>query len=130
MLAIIEILFSRDPSKNHSYVTLGQFLTLQTYLVPIERDCKHIWSQSFLSLQAYLVGYKKILQPYVVHPYTWLAWVGLTWHEISNSFLLLFKSKFVWILSHHNSKMSHRNSIFFQFHNFIFIRWYMHNMFH
>ena len=33
MLAIIKILFSRDSSKNHSYVTLGQFLTFQAYLV-------------------------------------------------------------------------------------------------
>ena len=35
MLAITKILFSRDSSKNHSYVTLGQFLTLQAYLVPV-----------------------------------------------------------------------------------------------
>ena len=42
MLAIIKILLSRDSSKNHSYVTLGQFLTLQAYLVPIEIDCEHI----------------------------------------------------------------------------------------
>ena len=34
MLANIEILFSRDSSRNHSHVILGRFLTLQAYLDP------------------------------------------------------------------------------------------------
>ena len=55
MRAIIKILFSRDSFRNHSHVNLGRFPTLQTYLVTIERDCKHIWSVSNLILQAYLV---------------------------------------------------------------------------
>ena len=57
MLAIIKVLFSRDASRNQSHVTLGRFPTLQAYLVPIERDCKHIWSVSDLRLQAYLVPF-------------------------------------------------------------------------
>ena len=40
--------FSRHSPKNHtcSHLTPGQFSTLQAYLVPIEWDCKHIWSLS------------------------------------------------------------------------------------
>ena len=75
MLAIIENL-----SRNPSHVTLGRFPTLQAYLVPIKKDCKHIWSDSDLRLKPHLVPFlsrlqafgpchKKLLQPYVVHPY-------------------------------------------------------------
>ena len=56
MLAIIAILFSRKfivTSRNHSHLTLGRFLTLQAYLAPFERDCKHKWSVLDLRLQAY-----------------------------------------------------------------------------
>ena len=31
------------------------FRSLQSYLVPFERDCNHIWSDTKLSLQSYLV---------------------------------------------------------------------------
>ena len=34
------------------------FRLLQTYLVPFEKDCKHMWSISILRLQAYLVSFK------------------------------------------------------------------------
>ena len=44
MLAIIENLFSRDSSRNHSHVILERFSTLQAYVVPNKQDCKHIWS--------------------------------------------------------------------------------------
>ena len=55
MIAIIEILFSPDSSRNHSHVTRGQISTLQSYLVLFVRDCNHIWSDSELRLQSYLV---------------------------------------------------------------------------
>ena len=54
MIAIMENLCSRDSSSNHSHVTLGQFSTLQSYVVrfgieiPIifgllgNEDCIHI----------------------------------------------------------------------------------------
>ena len=51
MIAIIETLFSRHLSRNHSDVTQGKFSTLQSYLVLFERDCNHIWSDSDLRLQ-------------------------------------------------------------------------------
>ena len=51
MLAIIENLFSRDSSRNHSHLTLGRFSTLQAYLVT------KFWSPSELRLQAYLVTF-------------------------------------------------------------------------
>ena len=101
--------FARDSSKNHSYVTLGQFLTLQAYLVPIEKYCKNKWSASDLRLQAYYIpilimiaslfcplcdeDYKhiwslswKLLQPYVVRSYKVISTVLISlWH-----FSLLF----------------------------------------
>ena len=55
MLAIIENLFSRDSSRNHSHVTLGRFSRLQAYLVRFGRDCKYIRSPSGSRLQPYLV---------------------------------------------------------------------------
>ena len=53
MIEMIENLFTRDLFKNHSHVTLGQFSTLQSYLVTIGKDCNHIWSDSELRLQSY-----------------------------------------------------------------------------
>ena len=44
-LAIIENLFSRDSSRNHSHVILGRFSTLQAYIVRFGFEiatCKHI----------------------------------------------------------------------------------------
>ena len=38
MIAVIENLFSRDSSRNHSHVTVGKFLILQSYLVLFEKD--------------------------------------------------------------------------------------------
>ena len=64
MIAKIENLFSRDLSRNHSYVTLGQFSTLQSYLVPIGKDCNHImqsWSVLEFRLQSYLVPVVKTI---------------------------------------------------------------------
>ena len=58
MIAIIENLFSRDSSRNHSHVILGRFSRLQAYMIPYERDCKHKWSVSNLRLQAYLVPFE------------------------------------------------------------------------
>ena len=55
MIAITNILFSRDSSRNHGHVTQGPFSTLQAYLVPFERDCKHKQFVLDLRLQAYLV---------------------------------------------------------------------------
>ena len=55
MIAMIDNLLSRDSSKNHSHVTLGRISILQSYLVPIGKDCNHIWSDSVLTLQSYLV---------------------------------------------------------------------------
>ena len=55
MIAMIDNLLSRDSSKNHSHVTLGQIFILQSYSVPIGKDCNHIWSDSVLTLQSYLV---------------------------------------------------------------------------
>ena len=55
MIAMIDNLLSRDSSKNHSHVTLGRISILQSYLVPIGKDCYHIWSDSKLRLQSYLV---------------------------------------------------------------------------
>ena len=57
MIAIIEILFSRDWSRNHSHVTRGRIPILQSYLVFFEKDCNHVWSDSELRLQLYLVRY-------------------------------------------------------------------------
>ena len=57
MIAIIEILFSRDSSRNHSHVIRGRISTLQSYLVLFEKDCNHIWSVSELRLQTYLVAF-------------------------------------------------------------------------
>ena len=54
MIAMIEILFFSDSSRNHSHVTLGQFSTLQSYLVPIGKDCNHMWSDPEVTLQSYL----------------------------------------------------------------------------
>ena len=34
MIAIFEILFSRDSSRNHYHVTRGRFSRLQSYMVP------------------------------------------------------------------------------------------------
>ena len=64
MIAKIENLFSRDLSRNHSYVTIGQFSTLQSYLVPIGKDCNHImqsWSVLEFRLQSYLVPVVKTI---------------------------------------------------------------------
>ena len=58
MLAIIEILFPEDSSKNQRHVTSGRFSTLQAYLVTTEKDCKHTWSVSDLRLQAYSVPFE------------------------------------------------------------------------
>ena len=58
MLADIETLFSRDSTRNQSHVPLGRFPLLQAYLVPIERDCNHIWSLFDVRLQAYLVPFE------------------------------------------------------------------------
>ena len=55
MLANIENLFS---SRNHSHMPLGRFPLLQEYLVPIEIDCKHIWSVLDLRLQPYLFAFE------------------------------------------------------------------------
>ena len=55
MIAMIENLFPHDSSNNHSHVTLTRFPRLQSYLVLFERDCNHIWSDSELRLQSYLV---------------------------------------------------------------------------
>ena len=57
-LANIENLFSCDSSRNQSHVPLGRFPFLQAYLVPTERNCKHIWSVLDLRLQAYLVPFE------------------------------------------------------------------------
>ena len=74
MLAIIKNLFWRDSSRSDSYVTLGQFSTLQAYLVIIEKDCKHKWSLSNWRLQAYLVPIiievASILGPHCFHDCT------------------------------------------------------------
>ena len=35
---------------------MSEVVVLQAYLVPIERDCKHIWPDSDVRLQAYLVS--------------------------------------------------------------------------
>ena len=66
MLVNIEKLFLRDSSRNHSHVILGRFSALQSYLVTIDRDCKHIWSVADLRLQAYLVLFEtaSILGPH------------------------------------------------------------------
>ena len=52
MLAIIKNLFWRDSSRSDSYVTLGQFSTLQAYLVLTGKNCNHIWSDRELTLQS------------------------------------------------------------------------------
>ena len=57
MLANIENLFSRDSSRNHSHIPLGRFPLLLAYMVPIEINCKHIWSALDFRLQAYLVPF-------------------------------------------------------------------------
>ena len=59
MIAIIEILFSRDSSGNHNHVTRGRISTLQSYLVLFEKDCNHIWSVLELRLQSYLLLFEK-----------------------------------------------------------------------
>ena len=59
MTANIEILFLRDSTKNHSHMTLARFLRFQSYLVPIGRECNHIWSVSEFTLQSYLVLFVK-----------------------------------------------------------------------
>ena len=46
-------------------VQKSQLLILQPYLVSIERDCKHIWSDSDLRLRAYLVPIVFSLQAYL-----------------------------------------------------------------
>ena len=46
---------------NQSHVTLGRFLTLQSYLVFFEQDCIHIRSSFWPSLQSYLVPMIKII---------------------------------------------------------------------
>ena len=43
MIAIIEIWLSQDSFRNHSPV--GQISTLQSYLVPIGKDCNHMWTE-------------------------------------------------------------------------------------
>ena len=48
-------LFSCDLSRNHSRLALGQFSLLQAYLVPVERNCKHIWSVLDLRLHPYYI---------------------------------------------------------------------------
>ena len=65
MLANIESLFSRDSSRNHSHGTLGRFSLLQAYLVPVERNCKHIWSVLDLILLIWSLGWPWS-QPYLV----------------------------------------------------------------
>ena len=57
MTAIIEILFWRDSSRNHSHVTLARFLRLQSYFVFIRKDCNHIWSVWDMWLQTYLAPF-------------------------------------------------------------------------
>ena len=42
-IAIIEQNFWRDSSKNHSHVTSGWILTIQSYKVLFKRDCNNIW---------------------------------------------------------------------------------------
>ena len=53
MLAMIEIWFSRESSRNHNHVILGQISTLQAYLIRFGRYCKHKRSALDLRLQAY-----------------------------------------------------------------------------
>ena len=59
MIAIIDNSFPRDSSRNQSHV--GQFSTLQSYLVPIGKDCNHIWSVLEFRLQSYLVPVVKTI---------------------------------------------------------------------
>ena len=59
MIAMIEKFFSRDSSRNHSHVIAIILQSpLQSYLVPIGKDCNHICSDWELTLQSYLVPYE------------------------------------------------------------------------
>ena len=60
-------MISRDLSKSHNHVTLGQFPRLQSYLVLIETDCYQIWSALGLLWQSYVVPFLQKLQSYWVH---------------------------------------------------------------
>ena len=42
-----------DLFKNHTHVTLGRIPILQSYSVPIGKDCNHMWSDSELGLHLY-----------------------------------------------------------------------------
>ena len=54
MIAMIENLYSRDTSRNHSHETNGRISTLQSYYVLFKNDCNHIlWSPFLLRLQSY-----------------------------------------------------------------------------
>ena len=57
MTAIIEILFSRDSSRNYSHVIQGRISTLQSILVLFQKDCNFIQSESAFRLQSYLVPF-------------------------------------------------------------------------
>ena len=46
-----------DLFKNHTHVTLGRIPILQSYSVPIGKDCNHMWSDSKSTLQSYLVPF-------------------------------------------------------------------------
>ena len=60
-----------------AYIVLFRFEIARMFGPLCKKDCKHIWSQSFLSLQAYLVGHKNYCNdPYITSPSLTLHHVG------------------------------------------------------
>ena len=71
-----------DSFKNHDHVTSGRFLTLQAYLVPIERVFKHIKFLFWPGFQTYLVHVIKIIATLCG---AFLYFCPITWPILSKS---------------------------------------------